>query len=68
MMVKALFSVLVTVLPAALGFVVPGVPSAFAGSRVDHVAASSAATVGVRPTMSMERSYIMIKPDGVQRG
>lgn len=68
MMVKALLCGLMAMLPATLGFVVPTASSsAFArGSRVAHVSATSVATS--RPTMGMERSYIMIKPDGVQRG
>ena len=67
MMVRALLCGLVTLLPAALGFVVPTASAGtFAGSRVSHVSVSKSATQ--RPTMSMERSYIMIKPDGVQRG
>lgn len=68
MMVKTLLFGLVAILPATLGFVVPTASSSvFArGNRVAHV---SATTVAVsRPTMGMERSYIMIKPDGVQRG
>lgn len=69
MMMKALLCGFVAILPATLGFVVPTASSsAFArGARVAHVSATTAvATSG--PTMSMERSYIMIKPDGVQRG
>eukprot|EP00903_Cladosiphon_okamuranus_P006382 g6247.t1 len=70
MMVKALLCGLVAILPATLGFVVPTASStAFArgGGRVAHVSATSVAA-GSRPTMGMERSYIMVKPDGVQRG
>lgn len=69
MMMKVFLCGLVAILPTALGFVVPTASSsAFAGaSKVGHVATRAAAG---RPTtkMSMERSYIMIKPDGVQRG
>eukprot|EP00904_Undaria_pinnatifida_P007623 jgi/Undpi1/3991/HiC_scaffold_16.g07359.m1 len=71
MMVRTLLCGLVALLPAALGFVVPTASaSAFAGNRVSHVSATKPAPVEAtgRPTMSMERSYIMIKPDGVQRG
>ena len=69
MMVKALLCGLVALLPASLGFVVPTASgSVFTrGSRVAHVSTTTAAAT-VRPTMGMERSYIMIKPDGVQRG
>ncbi|CAN0389373.1 unnamed protein product [Ectocarpus sp. 8 AP-2014] len=70
MMAKTLLCGLVTLLPAALGFVVPTASSsAFArGSGVAHVSATTAPSAVSRPTMAMERSYIMIKPDGVQRG
>lgn len=69
MMVKTLLCGLVAILPATLGFVVPTASSsAFArGSRVAHVSATTS-VAAARPTMGMERSYIMIKPDGVQRG
>lgn len=69
MMAKTLLCGLVALLPAALGFVVPTASSsAFARGRgVAHVSAAPTGAVS-RPTMAMERSYIMIKPDGVQRG
>lgn len=69
MMVKALLCGLVALLPASLGFVVPTASSsvfARGGGKVAHVSATTAGAA--RPTMGMERSYIMIKPDGVQRG
>ncbi len=69
-MVKALLCGLMAILPASLGFVVPTASSsAFArgGGNVAHVSATTAAGAA-RPTMGMERSYIMVKPDGVQRG
>ncbi|CAM9703299.1 unnamed protein product [Hapterophycus canaliculatus] len=68
MMLKAVLCGVVALLPASLGFVVPTASSsAFArGGKVAHVSATSAAVSS--PTMGMERSYIMIKPDGVQRG
>ncbi|CAM9263570.1 unnamed protein product [Ectocarpus sp. 6 AP-2014] len=70
MMARTLLCGLVTLLPAALGFVVPTASSSvFArGSGVAHVSATTAPSAVSRPTMAMERSYIMIKPDGVQRG
>jgi len=69
MKVKALLCGLVAFLPASMGFVVPTASSSvFArGGKVAHVSATTAAGAA-RPSMGMERSYIMIKPDGVQRG
>lgn len=70
MVAKTFLCALVAILPAALGFVIPAAPSGFAtGGSIGHVSAASEITAtAMRPTMNMERSYIMVKPDGVQRG
>ncbi|KAG5186640.1 flagellar associated protein [Tribonema minus] len=54
-------SMLLLALPA-MAFVAPS----FMGAQVQHRAATS--SIQTQWTMAMERSYIMIKPDGVQRG
>ncbi|CAM9698253.1 unnamed protein product [Discosporangium mesarthrocarpum] len=64
MVIKSIFLALLALVPAAVGFVVPSATS-FTGRPVGiHAQAPKATT----PIMAMERSYIMIKPDGVQRG
>ncbi|CAM9261049.1 unnamed protein product [Ascophyllum nodosum] len=75
---KFFLCTLMAIFPMALGFVVPAASgnafTAAASSRVVFHALPPAIggekRVTARPTtaMSMERSYIMIKPDGVQRG
>lgn len=76
-MSKALLFFLVAIFPSALSFVVPTTSGgafthaiAKVGCHSYKVARDSAerVTAWQPPTMSMERSYIMIKPDGVQRG
>mmetsp|Transcript_12298 Transcript_12298/g.18422 ORF Transcript_12298/g.18422 Transcript_12298/m.18422 type:complete len:192 (-) Transcript_12298:44-619(-) len=49
-------------IPPAFSFVAPSI------AKNEAVALSQHASESTRLSMSMERSYIMIKPDGVQRG
>lgn len=64
---------LAAVAPVAFGFIAPVHTGSFAAMANGHVAHApfTTATRAMRkesPVMSMERSYIMVKPDGVQRG
>lgn len=77
MMLKTILCGVVALLPTAtVGFIVPTASgsSVFArgSSKVAHVSGVAPEASTSRPTttatMGMERSYIMIKPDGVQRG